>query len=703
MQFVHLLPPSLVFAKEGRHHATIVVTPIRRFVELMRRGNAAIGRVSPLWSGITRRNRKIILAIVCIAVVATLLWRIASPPRSEEDSREAFRPPVTPVKANNGAPSGQQRAQLGRRREGATSPSLEKMGDSLGAAAADALRRHYLRFPDGFDRAALLVAWGPLLDSARDALRTGTVRNPLPVGSPNPSWITAVHDGDFSLVSLPVKDAAGDRGVLLVVGRNNQEGKEGKEGKSDRCDLSGVFTNDARTDEMVRSLFGPDWFEATAVQHSGSFVGTLASVMFVFDPDRCLYVASEAIPFRRADNDGGSAGDVVVMVDHLFGQWDAFKETREEAHFNYVLRRVPPISVRQGGDGVVQLLAWDTLKGVWRIEAALISALQPAMWHALPTPMSKPRWLSIGQDPIKQYHSSVWKGYWLSYKTIKWDAYNRVPNYQYDFLGRMHFGAQYRWRGEVSRAAGALQTAPDQQQPTSGEDILQLLRNRVIYFFGDSHMRIFFYGLLSHLGLAYPLDKVWRGDRTDYIASHNVTVKFVASYFLNFSRPSATEMMVDGSTPVVVAGVGQHHSCHCWSIAKHMSVVVEALRDLIVADPSSVPAAWHQKRHVVWFGTPAQPYNTHLYRAKPVGQGRRDCRNNARHLLYSAHHMAALQRVIGSVSDVPANPSVAFVDSFYSSFGMQHTSLDGAHYYTWVRESWIEQLAVALRKFAHPN
>jgi hypothetical protein len=160
-------------------------------------------------------------------------------------------------------------------------------------------------------------------------------------------------------------------------------------------------------------------------------------------------------------------------------------------------------------------------------------------------------------------------------------------------------------------------------------------------------------------------------------------------------------MLHDPRNTVVVVGVGQHHSCHCWAVSQHMEVVESALRTLL--------GDRRTNRHVIWFGVPAQPYNTHLYRKKPIGQSRKDCRNNARHLLYAAYQLAALQRwwrgrhregdtATPAITKPVPFQRLGFIDSFALSLGMQHTTLDGAHYYTWVRDAWIDAFLMNTRR-----
>ena len=309
-------------------------------------------------------------------------------------------------------------------------------------------------------------------------------------------------------------------------------------------------------------------------------------------------------------------------------------------------------------------------------------------------------WLSLDGDTVNhKSKASPLNGYWLPVKGEAADA-SRV-SFAPDILGRMNYAMTYVHRSllqPAERKARCALSNPGDLRAC----LLERLRGRTVYFIGDSHMRLFFYGFLTRLAVPYPPNKVWRGDRTDVIASHNVTVRFVASYFLNLSKPSALDMFADRGDTVVIAGVGQHHSCHCWTVEKHMGVVIDALSRL--TDPASVAPG--RKRHVLWFGIPAQPMNRHLHMAKPVGQARRDCRNNARHLLYTAYQRAAVEEARAKLLRQPLRQSAApaassdgsargavaidMIDTLRLSVGMEHTSLDGAHYYSWAREAWID-------------
>jgi len=85
----------------------------------------------------------------------------------------------------------------------------------------------------------------------------------------------------------------------------------------------------------------------------------------------------------------------------------------------------------------------------------------------------------------------------------------------------------------------------------------------------------------------------------------------------------------------------------------------------------------------------------------PVGQARRqarrDGRNNARHLLYSSFQRAVFADAAPAAG---GKVTVGHLDAFELSVGMEHTSLDGAHFYTWARDAWIEWLSVELLRSA---
>ena len=89
-----------------------------------------------------------------------------------------------------------------------------------------------------------------------------------------------------------------------------------------------------------------------------------------------------------------------------------------------------------------------------------------------------------------------------------------------------------------------------------------------------------FFLRLSHT-LEYKLNspnRVYKGDRVDFIKSHNATVRFTSSYFLNTSTQSFQSVMRrQDADEVIATGVGQHHSSHCWAMSKHLGEVVRAM------------------------------------------------------------------------------------------------------------------------------
>jgi hypothetical protein len=493
-----------------------------------------------------------------------------------------------------------------------------------------------------------------------------------------------------------------------------------------------AFSTDEAMREAALKFFFADWFEAAVIPVSPAaatspriifdpFAPLLRSTaFFLFDASDCFYY-SRSIPYDPRSRHFN------IFVEHLHEGFRHVLEIQEEAHYDYrpMVRLAPAAAPAKllahfgrGGESLAQKIR--ELKhqpGVYEMSLRDSDVGEVAFSGSEgPCSRSLGGWRAVGHD-AEQYHSaSRYAGYWLTYRGMpSREHYTARPNYQMDFLGRMNFGLQYQYTTDVSNASDATPHAADGCQVSSGNldeadarssrrrCVLELFRNKRLYFFGDSHMRIFFYGFLSLIGIDYPADKVWRGDRRDVISEYNLTVMYVASYFLNMSRTTAIDMLGDASDGVVIiAGVGQHHSCHCWPVAKHMAVVRDALDVLLRVSPG-------RDRIVVWFGVPAQPYNTHLYRKKPVGQGRRDCRNNARHYLYSLFQQREIQRRRAfnhhqqhSTGDGDGRrlPLLTQVDAFKLSIGMQHTSLDGAHYYGWVRDAWLTELVAKVHDSA---
>jgi hypothetical protein len=465
--------------------------------------------------------------------------------------------------------------------------------------------------------------------------------------------------------------------------------------------------------------FGEKWLEAQVV---GMTPGTPAITVFlrpVAAGQGCTrYVAVLQLPryVRREEpvvktdgtgiepHHGGIVIQYRLLVRMLFTSFDHINELAEEAPLKYAEGNAAQAELlRPPGAYHFTVPAEDVPKQHPKSIAPLAA---PHGWAAVAVDVSDHK---ARGDPLQ--------GYWLPVKGEVKDASETV--FSPDILGRQNYGLQYVHRRRLMPptqrdACAAPVTSGKRSQGGSdaaaGERrscLLERLRGRTIYFIGDSHIRIFFYGFLSRLQIPYPPNKIWRGDRTDVIESHNVTVKFIASYFLNLSKPVAQEMLREGGKAVIVTGVGQHHSCHCWTVEKHMTVVDDALRLLL--DPATL-ATKASERHVLWFGIPAQPMNRHLHMAKPVGQARRDCRNNARHLLYSAYQAAIVGEKQEGLAATAAAAAVAkapngqprpkrtprirldAIDTFLLSVGMEHTSLDGAHYYTWSREAWIDEV-----------
>lgn len=420
-----------------------------------------------------------------------------------------------------------------------------------------------------------------------------------------------------------------------------------RRGTSRGCAAQPWSLDDA-TRDFARGVFGPEWFEVSAV---GPAVVTALPIPAPDAADPCTpptYHALLRFPI---------AGVYAVYADVLFEKYDHLADTAEDAPITYATT----LTTERIATGSTLEVATCSSSGSVDRDAAAGGV-----------------WMERAPD-AENYKKGRLGGYWLK---VKGEAVNAAErSFRRDILGRMNYGAVYH------RAAIPGAKAPSPvcahvagkvvPPPCDRACLLRKLRGKTIYFAGDSHIRILFYGFLDRLGVAFPADKVWRGDRTDHVASHNVTVKFIASYFLNLTRPSAQQMLNDRSEPVIVTGVGQHHSCHCWTVPKHMSVVREALDTLLAPDAA--------KRRVLWFGVPAQPVNRHLHMPKPVGQARRDCRNNARHLVYSAHQAAETYR-----------RGVPFIDALGPGVGMAHTSLDGAHFYTWVRDAWIDRIGQLL-------
>ena len=491
--------------------------------------------------------------------------------------------------------------------------------------------------------------------------------------------------------SLPKKE----KGYILRYSPESCRGSIVIEGYEER---RSIFTFDEESYKpFVETNLGSNSFEAVLIGP------TIQHLYFKFDPNLKRYVASFVLPTRTSvaslqsehhhqQTDGGK---YVVLVRHMYTDFQAVDEKKEESNFHYVdsPSTVPPrqlVIMSKSGEKIIPLVTSSLPRevGEWialgekdsNLFNAHLTCQDRESGAAGIRKMEVPMWVQTRS--FTDHRRSALSGYWLTITKPKYN-YEQFPNYNVDLLGRMNLPGYHRENVKVLASeegeedlAHWLKVVPPRRPPCGRECALDVLRDRTIYFFGDSHMRILFYGFLSRLGIAYPMNKVWRGDRTDRIVSHNVTIKFVASYFLNMSRPTAVEMLQDNSHPIVVAGVGQHHSCHCWALKKHMGIIEESIDVLRQADKEDKP-----RRDVIWLGVPAQPYNRHLHAPKPVGQARKDCRNNVRHLIYNSHQQALMNRL-----------NIPFVDALALSVDLTHTSLDGAHYYTEARDAWLDHL-----------
>ena len=476
--------------------------------------------------------------------------------------------------------------------------------------------------------------------------------------------------------------------------------------------------------EQLAENAGPDYFEA--------FINTAwpevvaVSLTFRLDVSSCVYESIEGVALPPSETSPPSADSPIglttfIYVTHVHAHYDGINELVEGAHYPYVRsaasRRIfPRLAAIASGPSYIPL-RYDRVHEVYRIGSGYQATPQPPqppiMVAAGPPP---PYWVASRPDPhyCRHHIDGAFKGYYLSYKGFKgaacklWGPRGHASLVSMDLLGRLDYGAAYHYgphvvdtvRRRLVAAAGDdatlrrrlppgcsnLLSTPIKNDPVvlTKECIVSLVGGgggkgaHTIYFVGDSHMRLFFYGFLSRMGISYPHDKVWRGDRSDTISGTGGTtmrVKFVASYFLNLTKDSAASMLAESmgdATSTVVAGVGQHHTSNCWSLAKDRAVVEEALSLL-------------GGRPIVWFGIPAQPFNAHLSVPKPVGQSRKDCRNNQRH-----EFVNAMQKELVAAVGVP------YIDTMSMTRGMAHTSLDGAHFYTWPRAAWIDELVLLM-------
>lgn len=334
-----------------------------------------------------------------------------------------------------------------------------------------------------------------------------------------------------------------------------------------------------------------------------------------------------------------------------------------------------------------------------------------------------PDWrVELSPDTTTNYEKdSRFGGYWLRFKgdRTRGNAYSD----EHDLLGRMDFRAKYQFAGGSSTNSNSCalqQQAPprcDKQRCFASSRVLG--NKRAVVFIGDSHVRTLYYGMLERLGLPFAANRVWRGGHeTEFATSSSrksTRLKFVPSSFLDRKVVDETLAQVMASTStkesesetiVVVAGLGQHHSTHCYTLKRHHKEVRETLEYFVSFNSNKINNKSNSNHNVnnvnndkfkvklIWFGIPAQPVNRHLFAPKPVGQNRKDCRNNARHLLYSTVQQSLCQTIDGMNN----SNKIPFVDAFALSAGLSFTSIDGAHYYSFVRDAMLDSLGQELRK-----
>jgi hypothetical protein len=532
--------------------------------------------------------------------------------------------------------------------------------EGLREAAVRVISNHYapaLGMADGESNAITLASRVQLLLHGVERSSISTI---LP--SDNSEWET-------SLRAVP-SPSAGHTRVGIVA-----EGKAG-------CRPAGAteWTRNGGLRDAVGPFFADRWIEAVVV---GTTPATVAATAFLRQTKGCQYVGYFHLPTPGASK----PVEYRLQVFMLFSRHEHVNELAEEASFKYLEMEAKNSLLVSG--------ATFTIAPAALIEPGLQSSplVAPVGWYA------------VRLDQANYKHKShPLSGYWLPVSGEAPDASR--PWFTPDLLGRMNYGLEYVQRRHLAERAIVPRRADvsslDRKFTVCRAAVdrrlcmLELLRGKTVYFVGDSHIRIFFYGFLSFLQVNYPLNKVWRGDRSDSIPSHDVTIKFVASYFLDLSKDSAKEMLSESRPHIVITGVGQHHSCHCWTVEKHVDVVAQALETLVGQTRQLNPAS--PMRHVVWFTVPAQPMNRHLFLPKPVGQGRKDCRNNARHMIYSAYQRATVEHYWAQLGNTSPCVGVDVLDAFALSVGMEHTSFDGAHLYTWVRDAWIDELDLIVQR-----
>ena len=292
------------------------------------------------------------------------------------------------------------------------------------------------------------------------------------------------------------------------------------------------FSTDAGLSSWIRHTFGPDFVK---VMLRGPEV-VLANVTY---GGGCAY---------RADFFLATQGTYELRGELVFEQYSAVNELVEKTWYDYAQRSLFPTGAQQKPPALTCAAPHPFFSSPERLRPcardAGSAATQSQQWG---------RWVSTGESDAN--FKKKFPHYWLSF-TGEPPLDDQTP----DILGRMDFGTKYQWK-----PYGCRHTAYPQA------DALEALRNTTLFFFGDSHLRTTFYGALERLGVEFKRNKIWKGDRTDYIKSHNVTIGYIASYFLNMSRPTAAEMLAKDA--IVLAGVGQHHASSCYAVRKHVSVV----------------------------------------------------------------------------------------------------------------------------------
>ena len=285
------------------------------------------------------------------------------------------------------------------------------------------------------------------------------------------------------------------------------------------------FTQDASIQAWVKKGFGPDFFRIT-------FRG----------PE----VVMANITYAVGGHSTGTffftqPGEFLMTILLVFDEFKAVNDLHEKTWFDYAntyLAQKQPIQCKT--------------------PAADVAPNKPPCGLSQSTAWG--RWVANGED--RSDFKKEFPNYWLPLKKYEKPLNDETP----DILGRMNYRTMYRWE-----PYGCSHTK------FSKEDALEVLRGINLHFFGDSHLRMTFYGMLNRLGIKFSFDKVWKGDRVDKIASHNCSVAYVASYFLNTSRPTAVDMLMKKNS-VILAGVGQHHASACFTLRKHTITVEVCMR-----------------------------------------------------------------------------------------------------------------------------